>query len=223
LRSLARPGYDGQVLSFLLVIGARLTAARDEEAGLIVAVARGERDSLRTLYDRLAGHALAVAMRVLGSRPEAEEVVQDVFVEVWTRAALFDATRGSARTWLLSMTRNRAIDRLRSRGAAARVADGVRAEVAVTPLGSSPLESVVAREAREQIQAALAVLSTDQRQVLELGYFEGLSQSEIAERLGQPLGTVKSRMRAAMEKLAAALAVASSSPSSSGSGRGGVS
>jgi RNA polymerase sigma-70 factor (ECF subfamily) len=207
------------VLSFLLAIGARLTAARDEEAGLIAAVARGERAPLRHLYDRLAGHSLAVALRVLGSRPEAEEVVQDVFVEVWTRAALFDATRGSARTWVLSMTRNRAIDRVRSRGASARMVDGARAEAEVaSPLGVSPLESVVQREAREQIQSALALLSDEQRHVLELGYFEGLSQSEIAERLGQPLGTVKSRVRAAMEKLAAAL----SSPSSS-SGKGGAS
>ena len=194
------------MLSFLLAIGARLTASRDEEAGLIAAVARGERAPLRHLYDRLAGHALAVAMRVLGSRPEAEEVVQDVFVEVWTRAALFDATRGSARTWVLSMTRNRAIDHVRSRGASARMVDGVRAEAAVSPLGTTPLESAVARESREQIQAALAVLSDDQRQVLELGYFEGLSQSEISERLGQPLGTVKSRVRAALEKLAGAIA-----------------
>ena len=194
------------MLSFLLAIGARFTAARDEEAGLIAAVARGERDPLRHLYDRLAGHSLAVALRVLGSRSEAEEVVQDVFVEVWTRAALFDATRGSARTWVLSMTRNRAIDRVRSRGASARMVDGVRAEAAVSPLGTTPLESAVARESREQIQAALTVLSDDQRQVLELGYFEGLSQSEISERLGQPLGTVKSRVRAALEKLAGAIA-----------------
>jgi RNA polymerase sigma-70 factor, ECF subfamily len=206
------------VLSFLLAIGARLTAARDEEAGLIAAVARGEREPLRLLYDRLAGQALAVAIRVLGSRPEAEEVVQDVFVEVWTRAALFDATRGSARTWVLSMTRNRAIDRVRSRGAVARMVDGVRGEVAVSSAGTSPLEGVEQREAREQIQTALEVLSAEQRQVLELGYFEGLSQSEIAERLGQPLGTIKSRVRAAMEKLATALASTSSSPRSGSGG-----
>ncbi|HWE31021.1 MAG TPA: sigma-70 family RNA polymerase sigma factor [Polyangia bacterium] len=194
------------MLSFLLAIGARLTAARDEEAELVAAVARGEREPLRHLYDRLAGHALAVAVRVLGSRPEAEEVVQDVFVDVWTRAALFDATRGTARTWVLSMTRNRSIDRVRSRGAAARLVDGVRGEAAVAPAGTTPLESAVSRETREQIQSALDVLSAGQRQVLELGYFEGLSQSEIAERLGQPLGTVKSRVRAALEKLAAAVA-----------------
>jgi RNA polymerase sigma-70 factor, ECF subfamily len=178
---------------------ARTLAARDENDALVAAVARGDREALRGLYDRLSGHALAVALRVLSSRPEAEEVVQDAFIEVWTRAAQFDAARGSARTWVLSIARNRAIDRLRSRGVAARVADGIRAEPIAS--GATPLENAVDRQARERIQAALRELPSEQRQVLELSYFEGLSQSEIAARLREPLGTVKSRSRAALDKL----------------------
>lgn len=196
---------DDEVLSFVLAIGARLQQVRDEEAALLGAVARGERDPLRTLYDRLSGHALAVALRVLGSRPEAEEVVQDAFVEVWTRARSFDGARGSARTWVLSIARNRAIDRLRTRGANARMVDGVRNEGGGPERGATPLESAERRETRERIQEALAALPAEQRKALELGYFEGLSQSEIAERLGEPLGTVKSRVRAALEKLGSAL------------------
>jgi RNA polymerase sigma-70 factor (ECF subfamily) len=194
------------VLSFVLALGARLVAARDDEAGLLTAVARGERASLRALYDRLSAHALAVALRVLGSRSEAEEVVQDVFMDVWARATQFDPARGAARTWILSMARNRAIDRLRSRGAAARAVDGAFAQALTAPVAdATPLEKAEQRQARERIQAALAELPPEQRLVLELGYFEGLSQTEIAERLREPLGTIKSRARAALEKLARVL------------------
>jgi RNA polymerase sigma-70 factor (ECF subfamily) len=194
----------------LFSILARTLALRDEEAAHLAAVARGERAALRALYDRLSGHALAVALRILSSRPEAEEVVQDVFLEVWTRASLFDRTRGSARTWVLSMARNRAIDRLRSRGVAARAVDGIGAEG--RPAETTPLESAVQRQARERIQAALRELPPEQRQVLELGYFEGLSQREIASRLNEPLGTVKSRSRAALEKLARVLSAEGAAP-----------
>jgi RNA polymerase sigma-70 factor (ECF subfamily) len=119
---------------------------------------------------------------------------------VWTRAALFDVARGRGRVWVLSIARNRAIDRLRSRDAAGRAARGAEAEPEPPPV--TPLESAEQREARQRIQNALAALSPEQRRVLELGYFEGLSQSEMAEKLGEPLGTIKSRVRLAMEKLA---------------------
>ncbi len=194
----------------LFSILARAVGVRDEDAVCLEGVVRGEREALRAFYDRLSGKVLAVALRILGARSEAEEVVQDVFLEVWTRAGLFDAGRGSARTWVLSMARNRAIDRLRSRGAQARAVDGVRAEVRVEE--ATPLESVVERQARERIQAALRELPEEQRRVLELGYFEGLSQTEIAARLQEPLGTVKSRSRAALEKLARALSTEGAAP-----------
>jgi RNA polymerase sigma-70 factor (ECF subfamily) len=194
------------VLSFLFAIGARHVAPEDDDAAVLAAIGRGERASLRILYDRLSGLTLAVALRILGSRSEAEEVVQDAFMDVWTRATRYDPSRGSARTWVLSIARNRAIDRLRSRGVAARAVDGARAQAEVAPSpGATPLETAVERQARERIQAALLELPPEQRQVLELGYFEGFSQSEIADQLREPLGTVKSRVRAALDKLARAL------------------
>jgi RNA polymerase sigma-70 factor (ECF subfamily) len=197
------------MLSFLLAIGARLGAlggAGEDEAALLARIAGGERAALRSLYDRLSGVTFAVALRILTSRPEAEEVVQDCFLDVWTRARLYDPARGSARTWVVSIARNRAIDRLRSRGGAAKATDAARAEAALAVEGTTPLETAERRQARERIQAALAELPAEQRQVLELGYFEGLTQSEIAERVGEPLGTIKSRVRAALEKLARTLA-----------------
>jgi RNA polymerase sigma-70 factor, ECF subfamily len=194
------------LLSFLLsiVLPSRRVAPRiDEEARLLERVQKADRKALRTLYHRVAGQATAVAVRVLGSQSEAEEVVQDSFVDVWGRAAQFDATRGSARAWVLSMVRNRAIDRLRTRGANSRMLDRVRSDGHVDhPRSPTPLEHAEQREARERVQQALTSLTAEQRHAIELAYFDGLSQSEIAARLGEPLGTVKSRVRAAMDKLA---------------------
>jgi RNA polymerase sigma-70 factor (ECF subfamily) len=190
------------VLSFLFAIVPAAVASDDAEATLLARVARGDRAALRKLYDRLGAHTLAVALRILGSRGEAEEVVQEAFLDVWTRASLFTVERGSGRTWVLSIARNRAIDRLRSRDAAGRAVQGARADAQPEPPPVTPLESAESREARQRIQAALASLSPEQRRVLELGYFEGLSQSEMAEKLGEPLGTIKSRVRLALEKLA---------------------
>ena len=187
------------MLSLLFAVGLRPRPV-DGDAELLARVARGDRAALAALYQALAGQALAVALRVLGSRADAEEVLQDAFVEVWTRARSFDAERGGARAWVLAIARNRAIDRLRRRGAVARLVTGAANEP--TASGTTPLEMVEQRQARDKIQAALRELSPEQRQVLELGYFEGLSQSEIAARLDEPLGTVKTRVRAALQKLA---------------------
>jgi RNA polymerase sigma-70 factor (ECF subfamily) len=172
----------------------------DADAALLGRVANGDRAALAELYEALGGQALAVALRVLGSRSDAEEVLQDSFVEVWTRAKSYDAERGSARAWVLAIARNRAIDRLRRRGSQARTASGAANEPGVA--GATPLELAEQRQSRERIQAALRELTPEQRQVLELGYFEGLSQSEIATRLNEPLGTIKTRVRTALQKLA---------------------
>ena len=189
------------VLSFLLAVVLPLWGV-DDEASLIGCIARADRGALRSLYDRLSGHAFAVALRVLGSRSEAEDAMQDGFLDVWTRSARFDPARGSGRTWVLSIIRNRAIDRLRTRGAIARMTDRVEADGTVGGnRGPTPLEQVESRVARERVQQALAGLTEEQRRVLEMAYFGGLSHSEIAAQLGEPLGTIKSRVRAAMEKL----------------------
>ncbi len=190
-----------------ILLAALLPSRRaDEESALLTRIADTDRAALKTLYDRLSAQSMGVALRVLGSRAEAEDAVQESFIDVWNRCAQFDPARGSARAWVLSIVRNRSIDRLRSRGANTRMVDRAEGEAIVDkPHVRSPLERVEAREERTQIQQAMAELSAEQRHALELAYYEGLSQSEIAARLGEPLGTVKSRVRAAMEKLAGLL------------------
>jgi RNA polymerase sigma-70 factor (ECF subfamily) len=191
-------GYDAGVLSFFQAA----LGSGDEEA-LLRRVARADATALRSLYDRYAGRVMAVAVRMLGSTGEAEEVVQETFVDIWNRAQSYDRARGAPGAWVVTIARNRAIDRLRSRATAARTASGVRAEadVAAPPL-KSPLDATLASEAQKRIGAALGSLPPEQRRVVELAFFDGLSQSEIAAQTGDPLGTVKGRARAAMEKLA---------------------
>jgi RNA polymerase sigma-70 factor (ECF subfamily) len=189
------------LLPLLLAVVARAAAAADE--ALLRRVAAGEPAALRQVYDRCAPLALALAARILRSRSEAEEVVQDAFLEAWKRAKSYDARRGTALAWVLSIARSRALDRLRSRGSGDRAAQALqREDNAPVPL---PIESAEQRQARERIQAALAALPAEQRAVLELAYFEGLTQTEIASRTGDPLGTVKTRCRLALEKLAGLL------------------
>ncbi|MEO6953514.1 MAG: sigma-70 family RNA polymerase sigma factor [Polyangia bacterium] len=196
------------VLSFVLTfVAARFSAqagggGEPDEGALLARIARGDREAYRTLYERLSAQGLGLALRVLGSRAEAEEALQESFLDVWTRSGQFDAARGNGRSWVLSMIRNRSIDRVRTRGAVARMVDRAESDAATLPRhGETPADALVRSEARAQIQSAMAELTEEQRHALELAYFEGLSQSEIAERLGEPLGTVKSRVRAAMDKL----------------------
>lgn len=172
-----------------------------EDGPLIARVARGDSRALQALYDRYGARALGLAIRILGAQSEAEEIVQEVFLEVWRRAAQYDVSRGSAVAWICTIARTRAIDRLRARGAAARTQAALKAEPTSDP-GPSPLEDVEQRAARDQINAALATLPAEQRRPIELAFFEGLSYSEIASRTDEPLGTIKTRVRLGMEKLA---------------------
>ncbi len=165
--------------------------------------ARGEAEALRRLYERYSPVVFAVALRILANRSEAEEVVQETFLEVWRRAREYDPRRGPAIAWMITIGRTRAIDRLRARASQ----DRTLAQTEVAPAAAfSPMELAEGRETRERVQAALATLPAEQRRVLELAYFEGLSQSEIAKKTGDALGTVKTRVRLGMEKLAAVLA-----------------
>lgn len=171
------------------------------DADLLGEAARGELGGLAALYDRYASLLLGMAHRMLGNESMAEDLVQDVFMEVWRNAHAFDASRGSVRTWLLVRLRSRALDRLRSAQ--------VRREVTVDDV--SPREPVPTVEDpelspdRAQVRAAIEQLPEDQRLVIELAYFHGLSSSEIAEHMGSPIGTVKSRTAAALSKLRAAM------------------
>jgi RNA polymerase sigma-70 factor (ECF subfamily) len=175
-----------------------------EDARLCAKVAGGDAAALKSLYERHGGRAKAVALRVLASVPEAEEIVQETFVEVWRRATQFDPGRGSVRAWIVTMARSRSIDRLRSRQVGERSVAGLARED--RPDARSPLEDVEQRAERDRVARALAELPEAQRRVIELAYYEGKSQREIAEVTGEPLGTIKTRVRLAMEKLAGLLA-----------------
>jgi RNA polymerase sigma-70 factor (ECF subfamily) len=169
-------------------------------------VALGSSAAMRTVYARCAGRAWAVVLRVLGSRADAEEVLQEVFLEVWRRAREFDPSRGGVEAWVTTIARTRSIDRKRALGTVARIAEDAASQpppVSATPV--SPAEAATLGQDKARVAAALRELPPEQRVVVELAYFEGLSQREIAERTGDPLGTVKTRARLALEKLATLL------------------
>lgn len=171
-----------------------------DDVTLIDGAAAGDRDCLAGLYDRYAPVLLAIGRRILGDRREAEDLLHDVFLEVWRQAGDYDAARGTVRAWLLMRMRSRALDR-RKAAAFSRRADAPPADAGADPAGDDPLLG----PDRAAVRRALAALPAEQRQVLELGYFEGLSSSEIAERVRAPVGTVKSRVAAALAKLRAGL------------------
>jgi RNA polymerase sigma-70 factor (ECF subfamily) len=182
--------------------GGRCAGVLDEgDVTLIQGAAAGERDCLAALYDRYAPACLAMGRRILGDRREAEDLLHDVFLEVWRQAADYDVARGSVRSWLMMRVRSRALDRRKAASFAKR-ADLPPVEPATEPVGG---EDPALGPDRHAVRHALALLPPEQRQVLELGYFEGLSSSEIAERVCAPVGTVKSRVAAALAKLRAGI------------------
>ncbi|MDQ3257727.1 MAG: sigma-70 family RNA polymerase sigma factor [Acidobacteriota bacterium] len=166
---------------------------------MLHAVARGDETAFAALHDRYAHILFGLMLRILHSRVDAEDVLQEVFLQVWQRAANFDETRGRPFTWLVTLARSRAIDRLRSSNARDRVASEAAYDVMET-VGDAGDEAMLA-ENRDVVRHALAAIPEDQRRTLHLAYFEGLTQTEIASQLGEPLGTVKTRMRSGMTKL----------------------
>lgn len=173
------------------------------DQGLIRAIAGGSPDALARLYDRHAATVFALARRIVSRQEDAEEVVQDVFAQVWRQAARYCDARASVAGWLVMLARTRSIDRLRARQARPDEDRGVEPAPGL-PLPSSdpdPETVAVSAENARQVRAACAALPEAQRSLLELAYYEGLSHAEIAERTGVPLGTVKTRIRTAMETL----------------------
>jgi RNA polymerase sigma-70 factor (ECF subfamily) len=190
----------------LILPRARSTGLRDlDDQSLLDRIVRGDERALAELYERFAPRAFGVARRVLRDAAEAEELVQDVFVEVWRSATRYDPRRAAPERWILTMTRTRAIDRLRQQGARARLRDNLLVQPKGEGARPPDAQVALAHEAK-RLREALATLPPEQRLVLEQAYDAGLSQSEIAEATGTPLGTVKTRMRIAMIKLADLLA-----------------
>ena len=173
--------------------------AQSADVQLLKAVARGDERALAELYDQYRVVLFGLLMRILNSREEAEDVLQEVFMQVWRRAGDFDESRGKPFTWLVTVARSRGIDRLRSLGARERVAVAATREPHEET--SDAASDAFRSEQHQLVRSALAQLPEEQKRPLVLAYFDGLTQSEIAEKLGAPLGTVKTRMRNGMNKL----------------------
>jgi RNA polymerase sigma-70 factor, ECF subfamily len=176
---------------------------QESEIELLRRVGQGDRKSFEDLYDRFSGVLFSTALQILNDHREAEDVVQDVFVQIWDKAKLYDAARGKPLTWAMTLTRNKAIDRLRSAQRRYRLQDQVEKETKVTSQVAlkDSSEEVEILEKSRLIRAAVMELSKEQREAIELAFFSGLTQNEIAQELNQPLGTVKARIRRGMLRL----------------------
>ncbi|HBE16648.1 MAG TPA: RNA polymerase [Cyanobacteria bacterium UBA11149] len=176
------------------------------ETSLLERIARADKNALSQLYDRYGRILYALSFKILGSQEEAEEVVLDVFSQVWRIAQRYDPKKGKVDAWLFTLTRSRALDRLRILQRHEKTATASM-EAALTPSQSTanPEEDLLIAERRDRILAAMAQLPIEQREVLELAYYQGLTHTEIATQTGKSLGTVKTRIRLGLEKLRLAL------------------
>ena len=184
---------------------------RRADARLADRIRSGDAEGLGGLYDRYASVALATALRVVGNRDEAEDVVHDAFVTVWRKIDRFDPERGALRAWLMTVVRNRAIDRVRARRASVDLDDADERSLLRT--GPNPTwEDALRRASAADLQAAMAELPEEQRHAVELAYFSGFTYREVAEVTGVPVGTANGRLRLALARLRASLAGTAAAP-----------
>ncbi len=174
-----------------------------EDQELLVRIAAGEKDALEAIYERYSSAVYSLARYMLRSEAVAEEAAQDVFLNIWLKAASYNASRGQPKTWIMSVAHHKIIDVIRSRRRAEAVSDPKEYETLdLLPSHQIGTDEEVQRNVEaERVREALEKLPAAQQEVIRLAYFNGLSQSEIAARLGQPLGTVKTRARLALQKL----------------------
>ena len=172
---------------------------------LVQQIADGDRGAFEELYRRYSSSALGLAVRILGERVMAEEVLQEVFLSIWRRAAAYDGARGSVRSWVFAQIHHRSVDIVRREEAERRRSTSTVEREAVDPQTDEVVEEDWLRARRAQVRRALDHLSPEQRRMIELAYYGGLTQSEVAHETGVPLGTVKSRTLAAMRRMRDAL------------------
>jgi RNA polymerase sigma-70 factor (ECF subfamily) len=192
------------LLAVLVKLGDAAAAEADRAA--VLRMARGDHDALADLYDRHARLLYSLALRIVRLQADAEDVLQEVFAQVWRQASRYDTNRGTVIGWLVTLTRSRALDRLRRGRARPQATDGEQRAREVPDTSPGIDLTLVSAEQAAAVRAALEALPENQRVPLELAYYEGLSQSEIAVKLDTPLGTIKTRMRQALLRLREAVA-----------------
>lgn len=199
---------QGEVAAYSLSSGTAMPtgAAPLDDGALVRAMAAGDERALGALYDRWQPVLHSLVLHIVGDARDAEEVLEDAFWQAWRQAGGYDASRGTVRAWLTTLARSRALDRIRVRVAARNEAPLDEAARQPAAGGATPAEAAETEQMRRIIRAAVDTLPPEQRETMEMAYFRGLSQSEIAEATGQPLGTVKTRARLALQKLRTSLA-----------------
>ena len=180
-------------------------AREDGLAALVNLVADGDRDALGQLYDRTSAQVYGLALRILRNEPAAEEITTDIYLQAYSLAPSYAAERGSPLAWLLTIARSRALDRLRADRTRQRREQDIDVALDLASSAAGPEEISTLAGRQRAVRAALGRLPPDQRELIEIAYFAGLSHSEIASKLGQPLGTVKTRIRKGMQMLREAL------------------
>ncbi len=192
----------------MLVLSVETTKpVQDQEwIQLIALTAQGDQTALATFYDRTSPQVFGLIYKILNNREAAEEVTLDVYTQVWRQAHTYDSTRGAPGAWLMMLARTRAIDRFRAGAVEHGRLESLDAAALFASDDDTPEQDVEGQERRRYVRQALSMLTAEQRQAIALAYFYGLSQSEIAEKLQLPLGTVKTRIRLGMIKLREALA-----------------
>jgi RNA polymerase sigma-70 factor, ECF subfamily len=180
--------------------------SRQADQASLARIARGDQTAFAELYDRHARLVYSLALRILQDGADAEDIVQEVFAQVWAQAARYDASRGAVAAWMLTLTRSRAIDKLRAKRVRPEAAADASAAESVVDSAAAPDLELLSAEQVTRLQRALKELPDAQRIALELAYYEGLTHVEVASQLNEPLGTVKTRIRQAVMKLREALA-----------------
>jgi len=173
------------------------------EMELLRRIGQGDTESFAQLYDRYSGILYSSAFRILNQQEASEDLLQEVFIQIWEKASLYDPSRGKPLTWAITLTRNRAIDRLRSSQRRIRLKEEIEreAELADFLADKSSAEQITLSEKHRLVHHAVEQLAPDQREAVELAFFSGLTQTEIADKLQAPLGTIKARIRRGMMKL----------------------